>query len=282
MSLRIEVPATLANLGSGYDALGLAVSLSNRFEVELGPPDAAPDLVALTALAASRSFGGQLPGFRVRQDERVPRSRGMGSSATARVAGLLVYQSLCEVEVDLADQLRFLAEQEGHPDNAWPALLGGLVLCGGTAKRLTIHPSWTIAICNPMRQVSTPQARRALPEKILHADAVANLRAVSMLVAGLLDGDVEAVRAGVLDRLHQPYRAPLIGPVDACFAAARQLGAAPFISGSGSTLAAFVPQGVEALGVARAMAAPLEAGGGVVVVRALRPRTMGATVADLR
>ncbi|MCB9677200.1 MAG: homoserine kinase [Alphaproteobacteria bacterium] len=281
MSLRIEVPATLANLGSGYDALGLAVSLSNVFHVSEGDGGPVPDLVALTANQAAGRFGGEVPPLRVVQEERVPRSRGMGSSATARVAGLLAYQWMCDNELHPDEQLAFLAEAEGHPDNAWPALLGGLVLCGGIAKRVEIHPGWSIAACSPSVEVSTPAARAALPAQVPHADAVANVRAVTLLLAGLLDGDVEAVRAGVADRLHQAWRAPLIGPVEASFAAARQLGAAPFISGSGSTLAAFVPEGGDAQSVARAMAGPFEALGQTVEARALHARTMGAVVADL-
>ncbi|MEZ4317420.1 MAG: homoserine kinase [Myxococcota bacterium] len=284
MRLRIEVPATLANLGSGYDALGLAVTLTNTFVVTVGS-EGVPDLVTHTAHDAARRFGGELPPFAVAQDERIPRSRGMGSSATARVAGLLTYTAICDMALHPDEQLAFLADAEGHPDNVWPALLGGLVLCGARAKRVEVGAGWSIAVINPVREVSTPAARKALPAQVPHADAVANVRAATLLVAGLIDGDAAAVRAGVEDRLHQRWRAPLIGPVDEAFAAAAALGAAPFISGSGSTLAAFVPDGGDAQAVAEAMAAPFAPSGGVgegpPAVRVLHPRPDGATVADL-
>lgn len=285
MSLRIEVPATLANLGSGYDTLGLAVTLTNVFDVREGSDEPADDdpsaLVVQTARRAARRFGGTLPPFTVEQIERVPRSRGMGSSATARVAGLLAYASLCDVALQRHDQLAFLADEEGHPDNVWPALLGGLVICGGRGRRVRVADGWSLAVISPPGEVSTPAARAALPESVPHADAVANIRAVALLLSGLVDGDIDAVRLGVQDHLHQPWRAPLIGPVEPSFAAALQLGAAPFVSGSGSTLAAFVAPGTDARSVARAMAAPFQASGDEVAIRALSVRQMGAVVADL-
>jgi homoserine kinase len=283
----VEVPGTLSNLGAGYDALGLAVDVTNAFSIVEGP--AAPgdsDLVIATATAAAARFGGSVPAFHVVQEERVPRSRGLGSSATARVAGLLAWSTLAGrslAEIDEDELLAFLAEAEGHPDNAWPALLGGLVICAGMAKRLTVHPDWRVAAIHPAVEVSTPRARAALPATVAHADAVANVRGTALLVAGLVDGDLEAVQRGVADRLHQAWRAPLIsadGDVGRAFEAARGLGGAPFISGSGSTLAAFVHRtGAAPEAVAEALAGPFRARGVGVAVRTYRPRAVGAVVA---
>lgn len=274
MEVHIEVPATLSNLGSGYDVLGLAIGVANRFVVTEGS-SASPgsELVVRTAQRAAARFGGTLPSIGVRQEEHVPRSRGMGSSATARVAGLLAYQHLVG-PVDPADALGFLAEEEGHPDNVAPALLGGLVVCGAVPVRLPIAPV-RIALCVPDREVSTPLARKALPVQVDHADAVTTLAALGQLLAGLTQGDFAAIARGVHDRLHQPYRAPLIGPVDEAFAAARAAGGAPFISGSGSTLAAFVQD--DALAVAEALAAPLRAAGIPCQVSEVAVREQGAT-----
>lgn len=274
MPVHIEVPATLSNLGAGYDVLGLAIDVVNRFVVDEGfEPSPGSELVVSTARRAAERFGGSVPPLVVSQQEQVPRSRGMGSSATARVAGLLAYEHFVG-PVPRDQALAFLTEQEGHPDNVAPALLGGLVVCGGQPVPLPIAPI-RVALCVPDREVSTPVAREALPEQVLHADAVATLGALGQLLVGLTQGDFAAVRRGVHDRLHQPYRAPLIGPVEACFAAARAAGGAPFISGSGSTLAAFVTR--DALSVAEAMAAPLRALGIACATSEVRVREQGAT-----
>lgn len=275
---RIHVPATLANLGSGYDTLGLAIDVVNTFTIREGRTSE-HDLVHHTATAAAKRFGGEVPPFRVEQIEEIPRARGMGSSATARVAGLLAWKALTGRDLDEASALAFLAEAEGHPDNVWPAWLGGLVVCGPVARRLDPVATLQIAVASPSFEVSTQAARAVLPKTVPHADAVANVQAIGLLLAGLLTGDAEALRHGVRDRLHQPARAPLLGPVDAAFEAAAALGAAPFVSGSGSTLAAFVLDG-RGEAVARALAAPYRAQGTTVAARVVHVRTAGATIEE--
>lgn len=276
MPVLVDVPATLANLGSGYDTLGAAVDLWNTFRIH--PNRTGPeDLVVRTARRAGERFGAPCPSFRVEQEERVPRSRGMGSSATARVAGLLAWRALTGEAPPEADQLAFLAEEEGHPDNVWPAFLGGLVACGPVARRQPLHPSVTVAVVSPDFEVSTPAARAALPSRIEHVDAVANLQRVALLLTGLRDGDVEALQHGVDDRLHQPHRVHLLGPVEEAFAEARRLGGAPFVSGSGSTLAAFVV-GDGAESVAEALAGPYRREQHEVVACVLRFGVDGARV----
>lgn len=275
MGVHIEVPGTLSNLGPGYDVLGLAIDRVNRFVVEEGRGEnPGSELVLLTAERAAQHFGGVLPAIRITQIEAVPRARGMGSSATARVAGLLAYQHFVG-PVETAAALAFLAAEEGHPDNVAPALLGGLVVCGAHPARLPMAPIG-IAVCVPALEVETPAARAALPQRLLHADAVFTLTALGQLLYGLTQGDFEAVRRGVADRVHTPWRAPLIGPVDDCFERARALGGAPFISGSGSTLAAFV-QG-DPLPVAQALAEPLRAAGIHCDCSVASVRTEGATL----
>lgn len=272
----VTVPGTLANLGSGYDTLGLAVDRCNTFVVRPGP-STTPDLVARTAHRAGERFGAPCPSFEVEQHERIPRSRGMGSSATARVAGVLAWRTLTGCAVDERDLLRFLADEEGHPDNVWPALLGGLVVCGPVARRLPVDPRVAIARVSPGFPVETAAARALLPPTVAHPAAVANVSAVALLVAGLASADREALSHGVQDTLHQPWRASLLGPVDEAFAAARALGAAPFVSGSGSTLAAFVVDG-RTQAVAEALAGPYREAGHEVQVAVESVRTAGATV----
>lgn len=272
----LDVPATLANLGAGYDTLGAAVGLHNTFHVEPGCWGAA-DLVVETARRAGERFGEDCPPFRITQEERVPRSRGLGSSATARVAGLLAWRTLTDRRPPLSEQLDFLAGEEGHPDNVWPALLGGLVVCGAIPRRLPIHESVTVAVVSPTFEVPTTEARAALPASVPHADAVANLRSLALLIFGLQEGDADALRHGVSDRLHQPYRSSLLGPVEEAFDGARALGAAPFVSGSGSSIAAFVV-GQDAEAVAQAMAIPYARAGIGVGARVLPFSFDGAKV----
>jgi homoserine kinase len=288
--LTVDVPATLSNLGPGYDTLGLAVDLTNTFHLEPAEgwwaegqrTDPDEHLTLATARRAAERFGGQLRGLAVRQEERVPRARGLGSSATARVAGLWAALRLGGARAPVDEQIAFLSEEEGHPDNVAPALLGGLVAVrtvGGRPHALSLGcPSLSVALCVPDREVSTPLARERLPRQVAHGDAVANLGSLAFLLAGLLRDDPEALALGLDDRLHQPYRAPLIGPVDESLAAAREAGAiGAFVSGSGSTLAAFVAPDGPVQAVAEALARPFRGEGGPGA-RALgvRPRATGA------
>ncbi len=288
----ITVPGTLSNLGPGYDALGLAVSLVNRFSfrfedgysAEGEEVDPASHLTLATARRTAERFGFQLGGLHVEQRERVPRARGLGSSATARVAGMLAALSQHDGEVPLEAQLAFLSEEEGHPDNVVPALVGGLCVVGfevGGLRHLRLGPprGLSVALCVPAVEVSTPEARGILPREVAHGDAAFTAGRVAFLMAGLLAGRHHALGLGVQDRLHQDHRAPLIGPVADAFAMAEVAGAAgAFVSGSGSTLAAFVPEGTPGEDVAEAMCAPFRALGVGATALLVRPMARGALV----
>ena len=268
-TLTVDVPATLSNLGPGYDTLGLALDLRNRFHFSVAPGWSAegqavdPDshLALRTAREAAARWGGVLPGLHVTQTERVPRARGLGSSATARVAGLIAALQLGGAQADPTEQLAFLAQGEGHPDNVAPALLGGLAVVALDGEAV-MHRTWPapaleVALAVPRLEVSTAAARKILPTQVPHDDAVFNLGRLAFLLTGLLRGDAKALRYGLHDRLHQRWRAELIGPVEQAFDAALAAGAlGAFVSGSGSTLAAFVPEGGPTLQVAEALAAP--------------------------
>lgn len=287
----VEVPATLSNLGPGFDVLGMAVDISNRFEFRvLDEPrrfeayqrqiEPRKHLALKTIIDACAEFGGELPGgLAVEQVEDVPRSRGLGSSATARVAGLVAWSAITGVRPDLASALAFLAKGEGHPDNAVPAMVGGLTLCaetdGGLVHRRFDPPDLQVALCIPDRTVETAAARKVMPLQYSRDDVVFSTSRIALLLTGLLTGDDDALRVGCEDRIHQPYRKPLIGPVDDALDAARQAGAvAAFISGSGSTLAAFVRG--DARAVSRAMAVPFETANVRCQTRTARPSARGA------
>jgi homoserine kinase len=293
MSLTVVVPATLANLGPGFDVLGMAVDVVNsfrferrddgRFEAEGREVDPNKHLCFATALAAQERFGGEVAGLALWQEEQIPRCRGMGSSATACVAGFLAWCWLNERYPPTEEALEFVADQEGHPDNAVAAMLGGLTIAGRGASGLKVVPGrWParlrVALCSPEREISTAAARASLRTSLPLEDAVYTGSRLGLLLGGLFTDDEEAIAAGLSDRLHEPSRAPLIGPVEEAIREAVAAGATGgFISGSGSTLAAFVlDEKIDPLEVAKAMCAPFERDGIQAVARSTRPRSVGA------
>ncbi len=258
MVIRVRVPATTSNLGPGFDALGLALRLHNtlaleeaeapRIEIEgegaVALPRDATHLAYRAALAvvdAVRARGahrGGLPrAFHLRQHNRVPLARGLGSSAAANalLGNPLDEQAL----IDLA------AGMEGHPDNVAPAVLGGLVACvtteAGKIRYTRLIPKrLRVVIAIPEFAVSTAEARRLLPEQVPFRDAVFNVTRTALLVAALAEGRADLLDEATRDRLHQPYRARLVPGLDAVFAAARKAGAhGVALSGSGPTVVAF-------------------------------------------
>ena len=272
-SFTVSVPATLSNLGPGYDVLGLALDLKNRFKfttlpqrghfISSGRKVAAKSHLAFrTFVEAIHNFGGEYSGgLSLEQDEHVPRSRGLGSSATARVAGLMAYLKLVNPDLSVKDQVAFLAKAEGHPDNVTPALRGGLTLCGHEDDQL-LHmvlpaPKLQVALCIPHKTVETNAARKILPANYPQSDIVFSTSRIAFLIAALLQDKPDMLEFAMKDVIHQPFRKTLIGPVDEAFAKAKDAGAlSAFISGSGSTLAAFVSLDDNAEKVAQAMAEP--------------------------
>lgn len=292
MTWHIDVPATLSNLGPGFDVLGMAIDRHNRFSFEprgdagefwdqqraMGPTD---HVVPATIAAAERAFGVSMPhGLSLEQHEVIPRNRGQGSSATARVAGLMAWKHFSGADVSCHDALQLLTELEGHADNAAAALHGGVTAARIDATGVHVArfeaPSWLkVVVCVPEVEVSTDDARKALPGDYALPDVVTTLSSLSWLMHGLLTGDRASLRAGMTDQVHHPYRGPLIGPVDEVIDAALGAGAiSAFISGSGSTLAAFVDADGEA--VAAAMCARLKAAGIAASADVVGPRSAGA------
>lgn len=293
--LRLSVPATTANLGPGFDALGLALTVRNELEAEVLPGrsghveiavegegadalPAGPSHLTYRALVRYyRKRGQEPPGLRLRQVNRVPLARGMGSSAAAIVAGLALAGRLLEDPGWEATALEIATEMEGHPDNVAPALLGGLIACATTAAgpramRLPLHPCWKVALAIPAFEVSTEAARARLPQLIPYKNATHNLSRLALLIAVLQHGEGD-LGAAVDDQLHQPYRAALIPG----FAEALQAGGpGAFLSGSGSTLAALVDSRTgDAEAAARAMASVIEQAGSPCRALAVAPDPEG-------
>ncbi|MCL8206575.1 MAG: homoserine kinase [Actinomycetia bacterium] len=258
--IRVSVPATSANLGPGLDAFGLALDLWNRFELAPAAgasavtvegvdadrvpvrPDANP--VLLAAEAVFRYKGRPAPALTVHITSRIPIGRGLGSSATAVLAGALAADHLTGGGLGPDEILNLTAGIEGHADNLSAALLGGMALVyHGTAGYHAValpHPDGLVAVVAiPEQPLATKAARARLPEAVPLADATFNVARASLLVAGLMLNRLEWLREGCRDRLHQPYRAALVPGFEAAVGAALDAGAvAASLSGSGSSVLA--------------------------------------------
>lgn len=299
-AVRVSVPATSANLGPGFDTLGIAVELTNEFTVTR--LDADFDRIHGEGTCAGIVDGGGVlfeamdrvcelanrkrPTVEVMIQGRVPMGRGLGSSATALVAGALAANALLGNKFTPEDLISPLTELEGHPDNVAPALFGALTASVMTGEGVLVHAykphaDWRIAALIPSYQLPTSEARRAIPAEIPLKDAVFNLTRVSFVIDALVEGDADILSAVLSDRLHEPYRKKFIRDYDAIRDAALHAGAAAFyLSGAGPTLAAFCQGERAAERVRRAMsrAAVSDPAHEAVI---LMPRRKGAQVRAL-
>jgi homoserine kinase len=265
-SVVVEVPASSANLGAGYDCLGVALDLTNRIEVEIrvwsrGEIELTVDGEGRNELtedrdnrfvqgleAALRQALGDLPegiGWRIGMRNQIPLSRGLGSSAAATVGGVLAGNALAGEPLSGLELLRLATQIEEHPDNAAAALLGGFVVsasskAGVEAVRFDAPRELRAVLYIPDLRLSTREMRGALPASVPLSDAVANLAAVAVGVAGLATGRHELLGRLTVDRLHEPYRAAVYPQLPGMVAAAREAGAlGACLSGAGSTIIAF-------------------------------------------
>lgn len=261
----VRVPATIANMGPGFDSLGMAVTLHNTFSFSpaerdslIFSPKSTVDLgglsegdgenILFTALNAIYAKAGQKRSpQQVEVTADIPVARGLGSSSTAVIAGLVAGNAMLQKPFDNADLLQMAIDMEGHPDNVAPALLGGVVLYDTRPYPLPWPADWRILTLSPDYPVLTSEARRMLPQSVSLHDAIHNLRKTSVLTYALLNQDPEALRNALHDKLHQPYRRALIKEYDTLEALALNTGAfGMIISGSGSTMAIFYPETIQA------------------------------------
>ncbi len=261
----IKIPATTANLGPGFDVLGLALDLWNQIEFELKDK---PSRVEITGEGSSslptteynlilRSVKQIYDHFHqnhplnlvVKCHNNIPIFSGLGSSAAAVLAGVLIGNNLLGNPISDKELLEFSSKLEGHPDNIAPAVLGGLTISIYEQDQLIVHryqiSDWKVVVVLPDIRLSTHEARKSLPQNINYTDAIYNLGRLSLVVDALRDYDIDKLQIGMKDRIHEKYRLPLItGAEDAIFAA-RELGAAAAISGAGPSLIAFAKEGHE-------------------------------------
>ena len=252
----VRVPATSANLGPGFDALGLAVDLCDDLELEAttggveiiargegadSVPTGEEHLVVRALRRGLDHAGAPQVGVRLHCTNRIPHGRGMGSSAAATVAGLLLARGLVAEPDALDDQtvLQLACEFEGHPDNAAPALLGGVVLSwmrGQTARAVSLTIAEDVLrplVLLPRTTLSTTVARSLLPETVPHADAVHNASRTALLTHALATGERELLLEATEDRLHQEQRAPGMPQSVELMRVLRQEGIPAVISGAG-------------------------------------------------
>ena len=304
-SVTVEVPGSSANLGAGFDCLGVALAIVDRIEVEVrgwsrgqiqvsvdgeGREEVTEDRDNRFVRGLEAAMGaarGELPegvGWRIDMHNEIPVARGLGSSAAATVAGIVAANALLGGPLDTATQLRIAAGIEGHPDNAAAAMLGGFVASASTADgveaiRIDAPRDLRAVLFIPDRRLSTEAMRKALPGTVPYEDAVANLGAVAIGVAGLATGRSDLLGRLTVDRLHEQYRAAAYPEFPRMVAAAREAGAiGACLSGAGSSILAFADSmagisRVEAAFVATAADNDLD--GRVLVVE---PRNAGAKV----
>jgi homoserine kinase len=258
MRLSVRVPATVANLGPGFDALALAVDVENEVEVdtEADPavtvegegagelPQDASNLIFRSIAYLAREAGGSLPPFALRSRNGIPLERGLGSSAAATVAGLLMANELLGARLGSDRLLEVAVDIEGHPDNVAGCLLGGLVLAylsgdGWRAERLQPHPSLRPVLLLPEEErVPTDDARRVLPREVPFSDAAYNIGRAALAVVALT-ARPDLLPEALEDRLHQARRLALAPASRALYQDLRDAGLPACVAGSGPSLLAF-------------------------------------------
>jgi homoserine kinase len=261
-SVTIQTPATTANLGPGFDCLGLALDLWNKVTFSLDGtgihikvrgegsgllPVDDRNLVLRSALRLYQEAGAPLPeGLSILCENRIPMGSGLGSSAAAIIAGLVGANTLLGSPVTTEEILRLAVAIEGHPDNVASALYGGLTLVatvgeGVIARRLPVAPL-VVALAVPAIHLPTSVSRAALPRQVPLSDAVFNISRNAFVIEALRTGDLNLLGKVMEDRLHQPYRLRLIPGGEEAFTAARKAGAAGVaLSGAGPSVIAFAP-----------------------------------------
>jgi len=294
-AINITVPATTANLGAGFDCIGAALTLYNQFKFTLIDSGFSISVSGLEAQKVStddsnlayQSFvkfyqhrGEKTPPVHIEIKLEVPLSRGLGSSATAIVGGLMGANHLAGLPLNLEEIMEMAIAIEGHPDNVVPALLGGcrLAASGDSWAICDVpwHESIIPVVAIPDFELSTAEARRVLPTQVSRADAIFNTAHLGLLIRALQTGRADWLKVALQDRLHQPYRQVLIHGFEAVQTAALEAGALGLvISGAGPTLLALVDK-IQAANVERAIALAWQSAGVTVDVRSLNLDSQGA------
>ena len=257
-SVTVQVPATTANLGPGFDTLGLALAHHDHLEVSVRDepgitvevhgvgegvvPTDETNLVVRAIIHTFAAYDQELPGLNLVAHNEIPHGRGMGSSGAAIVSGIMAAKGLLEgvVDIDAEALLALATEMEGHPDNVAPALFGGLTIAwmtpeGPRHKKLMVHRGVKPLVFVPEHAMSTALARSLQPESVPHEDAVFNLSRSALLIAALIQSP-ELLLAATADKLHQSYRAAAMPETNRLITLLRDHGFAAVVSGAGPSI----------------------------------------------
>jgi len=260
---KITIPATSANIGSGFDSSGVALRLYNTVYYELSDhldimslddadiPCDSSNLVYRASLALFELEGKTLDGLMLRQRNNIPMTRGLGSSSACIVAGLLGANALLNNRYTRSELMSIAAGMEGHPDNVIPAFSGGfstsVIAEDASVKtaRFDIEQTLYFVALIPPFELSTSVARSVIPDTVLHSDAVYNLSRSGLLTAAFASKDYRLLKEASKDRLHQPYRVGIIDGAEEIMDICEESGAlATYISGAGSSIMAIVSEGI--------------------------------------
>jgi len=263
--VKVRVPATIGNLGPGFDVLGMALDLYTDIEMSIdrfqgvnktaltvaeksaAVPTDKKNMIWLAAYEVFKKLGAFPQSCMIKSDNRIPLTRGLGSSAAARVGGLLAANALCRNKLDKQWILNTAARLEGHPDNVAPALIGGVVNSTFHKEEVVYSKigdgkGLKVVLCIPDFKVSTDKARKVFAGTIDRWKAVKNLSAFTLCISAYFNRNYDILDEGTKDFLHQPYRKKLVPGMDDVFKAAMKAGAyGAVLSGSGSTIAALCP-----------------------------------------
>jgi homoserine kinase len=277
-SVVVRVPATTANLGPGFDTLGMALSIGDELHVTVVEGDSitvdvhgvgegevptdGSNLIARSLAHAFASKGIEVPGLHLEARNVIPHGRGLGSSGAAIVAGVMAAKGLLEgfVEFSSSELLSLATDMEGHPDNIAPSLFGGLTIAwmtdeGPKHKKLSVHRGVSIVVAVPDdASMSTSLARSLQPDTVPHKDAIFNLSRSALLIAALIQSP-ELLFEATEDRLHQNYRASAMKDTDALLQSLRASGYAAVVSGAGPSVLVLCADPSQRLGVADVVAA---------------------------
>jgi homoserine kinase len=251
VKVTVRAPATTANLGPGFDCLGLALDIWTVVTVETGKPNGGPEhgLARLVWQGVEAAFEnvGAPPELKIEADGGIPIARGLGASAALRAAGLLAGNALLDNLHDAEALLAMGTRLEGHPDNMSPCLLGGFQVNARTTAGAVLHQpaplpqDLQVVVFVPDFEMPTQESRRKLPRQLSREDAVFNVSRAALLVAALAAGNYDLLDEATQDRIHQPVRSEIFAGLVPIMNAAKAGGAAAaYLSGGGSTVAAFV------------------------------------------
>ncbi len=261
--IRVLVPATSANLGPGFDCLGMAIDMHNIIEVEeveeglhievpptekdIIPTDES-NLIYSSMSALFNEVGYKVKGLNIKQTNNIPIAMGLGSSAACIVGGIVAANHIAGNPLSLQDMIEFSATLDGHPDNVLPALVGGITV-GCLAKgqvyysRLEPPKGACVALMMPKFELLTKKARAILPSELPFEDCVFNVGRAALLIASIIDGNMDNLAVAMEDRIHQPYREKLIPHFGSVVDMAMENGAkGVFLSGAGPVIIAIVDE----------------------------------------